>query len=85
MNSPASPDFSDTKILTRAGIVYEAEGFYVREANKGFEVYKPSASGTHAERCAIIGYAGERGLEMAKAEVNRRVNLHRDSCLKKCQ
>jgi hypothetical protein len=72
MNSPTSPDLSDAKTLNRAGILYEVEGFYVRKANKGFEVYKPSMSGTHAERCAIIGYLGERGFEMAKNEAGRR-------------
>lgn len=53
-----------------ADIVFEDGDYWVRRAAKGFEVYR--LNGTHSVRCATIGFAGQDGLDRAKAEINRR-------------
>ncbi len=54
-------------------IVHEEGDFWVLKTPKGYEVYRIRA--THSVRCAVIGYTGEIGLEKAKAEISRRINL----------
>ena len=51
-------------------IVYESGDYYVVRVAKGFEVYKNSA--TCGTRCAVIGYLGDKGLQRAKQEIERR-------------
>ncbi len=56
-------------------ILYEHGRFWVCRAPKGwkgFEVYRISDSGTHSVRCATIGFEGEKGLQRAIAECERR-------------
>ncbi len=59
----------DAEALARCGIVYEVNGFYVLKTSNGFEVYRPSKSGTHAVCCAIFG-GGEAYLARAKVKVD---------------
>lgn len=54
-------------------IIYEAGDYHVRKAKYGYEVYK--AGITVATRCAQIGYEGERGIQRAIEEINRRIKL----------
>lgn len=54
-------------------VVYELGGYFVLRVAKGYEIYKEGC--THATRCAVIGWGGEKGLERAKAEVSRRLLL----------
>lgn len=51
-------------------VVYETERFWIKRVPKGFEVYEigPTAS----KRVAQIGYTGDKGLERAKREIERR-------------
>ena len=63
--------------LEEKDIAYETSGFWVLRIPSGklkdtFEVYRKTI--THSERYAIIGYKGEKGLNMAIAECNRREN-----------
>lgn len=59
--------------MARSIIVYEKGDYWVNRTAKGyFEVYKIGI--THSTRCAQIGYAGEIGLNRAKAEIDRRIN-----------
>lgn len=51
-------------------ILYESGDYSVRRAQNGFEVYKAGA--TASTRVAQIGYAGDKGLQRAKAEIERR-------------
>ena len=53
-------------------IVHEtAQHFVVRLPDgKGFEVYR--YDGVAAVRCARIGYPGDKGLQRAKLEIERR-------------
>ncbi len=51
-------------------IVLEDGDFFVVRVPTGFEVYKTGI--THATRCAQIGFEGRRGLDRAKAEIQRR-------------
>lgn len=53
-------------------IVVETNQHFAIRVEKGFEVYRVGI--THATRCAIIGYTGERGLERVRAEIARREN-----------
>jgi hypothetical protein len=53
-----------------ANIIFESGEYMIVRAAKGFEVYRQGL--THATRCAIIGYEGDKGLERAKAEIVRR-------------
>lgn len=50
--------------------IYENGDYWVAKAKKGYEVYRTGI--THSTRCAIIGYEGQKGLDMAKAEADRR-------------
>ena len=51
-------------------IVFETDHYWVKRVPKGFEVYKTGS--THSTRVSIIGYTGDRGLQRAKAEIERR-------------
>jgi hypothetical protein len=51
-------------------IVLETDHHWVKRVPKGFEVYKTGL--THSTRVAIIGYAGDKGLQRAKDEIARR-------------
>lgn len=53
-------------------IVYENGNYWVLKVTHGFEVYKNGI--THATRCAIIGYEGEKGIARAIKEIERRKN-----------
>ena len=60
--------------MTEREILYENGRFWLWRHPDGFyEIYGNGA--THANRCGIIAYAGQRGLDMAKAEVDRRAAL----------
>jgi hypothetical protein len=51
-------------------IVFETDRYWVKRVPKGFEVYKTGL--THSTRVAIIGYTGDKGLQRAKLEIERR-------------
>lgn len=51
-------------------VTESANHFAIRVGEKGFEVYRKGL--THATRCAIIGYTGDRGLQRVSAEIERR-------------
>lgn len=52
-------------------IKYETDGYFVLAVGaRGFEVYRKTS--THSERCAQIGFQGQRGLDRAIEECNRR-------------
>ena len=51
-------------------IVFETDRYWVKRVPKGFEVYKTGL--THSTRVAVIGYAGDKGLQRAKDEIARR-------------
>jgi hypothetical protein len=54
-------------------ILYENGDYWLCKARReGYEVYKSGI--THSVRCAIIGYEGTKGLELGKAECNKRAN-----------
>ena len=55
-------------------ILFERDGYWVKASDrfKGFEVYQTGL--THSVRVASIGYAGQPGLDRAKAEVERRLS-----------
>lgn len=53
-------------------IVHETAQHYVLRVAKGFEVYRNGVCA--AERCAQIGYEGQKGLDRAIAEIRRREN-----------
>jgi hypothetical protein len=57
--------------MTEQQIVFEKGAYWVRRAAKGFEVYKVGV--THSRRCAIIGFEGQKGIDRAKAEIDRRI------------
>lgn len=57
--------------MTRlSDIVYEQGRHWVARTPKGFEVYR--IDGVASVRCAVIGFVGQKGLERAKAEIERR-------------
>ncbi len=59
--------------MTEEAILYQNGDYWVCKApqgKKGFEVCRNTS--THAERCAIIGYEGERGLQRAVEECDKR-------------
>jgi hypothetical protein len=59
--------------MKESDILYENKNYWVYGTKKGtYEVYKVGI--THSTRCAIIGYKGNEGLEMAKAECDKRAN-----------
>lgn len=51
-------------------IVHETDKHFVIRVRNGFEVYKICS--THSERCATIGYQGQKGLDRSIQEVARR-------------
>lgn len=52
-------------------IAYETNKYWVLDlGSKGYEIYRKTI--THSERCARIGFIGAKGLERAKAEIERR-------------
>ncbi len=53
-----------------AQIVFETNKHWVMRVDYGFEVYRNEA--TASVRCARIGYHGQKGLDFAKAEIERR-------------
>lgn len=57
---------SDMQIVEQTGV------YSIRKPlrGKGFEVYRDGA--TAAVRVAIIGYDGDKGLQLARAQVERR-------------
>ena len=64
-----------TIVITRAmtnlkDIVFETDHYWVKRVPKGFEVYKTGL--THSTRVAVIGYTGDKGLQRAKLEIERR-------------
>ena len=60
-------------MIKESDILYENGKFWVCvSAKKGFEVYETGI--THSTRCAIIGYEGKKGLEIAKLECDKRSN-----------
>lgn len=58
--------------MTEADILYENGPFWVCRAGKWFEVYR--AGITHSTRVATIGYEGQRGLDRAKWEADKRAS-----------
>ena len=58
------------KMMTEDQILHQAGPYWVCKAKHGYEVYKDGV--THATRCAIIGFEGQKGLTRAKAEADRR-------------
>jgi hypothetical protein len=62
--------------MKESDILYENGKFWVckSETRKGFEVYEIGI--TCSTRCAIIGYEGEKGLEIAKTECDKRVRMN---------
>lgn len=59
-------------MLKESDILFELGIYWVCKGNKsGYEVYRTGI--THSTRVAIIGYEGEKGLERAKAECERRI------------
>lgn len=54
----------------RYNIVYETQDYFVLRTDKGFEVYKHGP--TVATRVSQIGYQGQKGLDRAKLEIERR-------------
>lgn len=59
--------------MKESDILYENPTHWVaRSAKTGFEVYRKGI--THSTRCASIGFEGDRGLQRAKAEADRRHN-----------
>jgi hypothetical protein len=59
--------------MHEADIVYERGDYWVRRATdfKGFEVFKIGV--TCSTRCARIGFEGQKGLDYAKREIERRI------------
>ncbi len=51
-------------------VLHETTRYWVLRLPKGFEVYRKGI--THSTRCAQIGIPGDRGLQRAKAECERR-------------
>ncbi len=52
-------------------IIYETDKHYVTARDGGgYEIWRNGA--TAAERCGIVGYAGDIGLRRAIAEIQRR-------------
>jgi len=51
-------------------IIYETQDYFVLRTDKGFEVYKHGP--TAATRVSQIGYQGQKGLDRAKLEIERR-------------
>jgi hypothetical protein len=51
-------------------IVFETDRYWVKRVPKGFEVYKTGI--TSSTRVAVIGYTGDKGLQRAKQEIERR-------------
>ena len=51
-------------------IMHETKNYWVLRLQKGFEVYKKGI--THSTRCAQIGFSGEKGLNRAIFECNKR-------------
>ena len=51
-------------------IKYETKNYWVKKTKHGFEVYKTGV--THSTRCAIIGWSGEKGLNKAITEADKR-------------
>ena len=51
-------------------VMYETESYWVLRIKSGFEVYRNGL--THSTRCAQIGWTGDRGLQKAITEANRR-------------
>ena len=51
-------------------IIFETDQYWVKRVPKGFEVYKIGL--THSTRVAVIGYTGDKGLQRAKLEIERR-------------
>ncbi len=52
-------------------IIYQRGAYDVRKLSSGaYEVYRHT--GTHAERCAQIGYKGAKGLQRAIHEADKR-------------
>lgn len=57
-------------MLSESDILYEKGNYWVCAAENGYEVYHNTI--THSERCAIIGYKGNKGFECAKNECDKR-------------
>jgi hypothetical protein len=60
--------------MTEQDVIFEKGAYWVRRAPKGrigLEVYKTGA--TASTRCAIIGFEGQKGLDRAKSEIERRI------------
>ena len=51
-------------------ILYENGAYWVAKAPIGYEVYETKL--THSVRCASIGWDGDKGLQRAIAEADRR-------------
>lgn len=60
-------------MLKEKDILYENSNYWVCASKNGYEVYQTGI--THSTRCAIIGYKGEKGLQIAIQECNKRANL----------
>lgn len=57
--------------MKESDILYEKGNYWACASKKGgYEVYKNGI--THSTRCAIIGYKGQKGLDRAKLECNKR-------------
>lgn len=58
-------------MTTEKEIAYENATHWVLDrGNKGFEVYRNES--THSVRCAVIGYTGNKGLQRAISEADKR-------------
>ena len=60
--------------MDESSILYEKGDYWICKGNKGeYEVYRNTI--THSERVAIIGYNGDKGLQLAILECDRRAAL----------
>ena len=58
--------------MKESEILYENGDYWVCKAKKGYEVYKSGF--THSTRCAVIGWDGQKGINRAIQEADRRAN-----------
>lgn len=54
-------------------ILFESGDYWICKEKVIFKVFKNGV--THATLCATIGYDGEKGLNRAKDEITRRIEL----------
>ena len=61
-------------MMRESDILYQTGPYWVCKGDyHGYEVHRDGM--THATRCAIIGYTGTKGLELAMREADKRAAL----------